>query len=95
MHGKISQTELNVAKTLKLTCMWEYQSKLLKCDKVSETDPYVAISVKLNNICPYLVKPNYIWENQSNRTKCSKISETDPYVAISFKLSHMCPNLSN
>ena len=63
-----------------MTKIFPYHSNLTKCGKISQTDPYVAVSVKLTHMCSY----------QSN-TKCGKIIQTNQYVAISVKLTNIFP----
>ena len=70
-HNSFLQWYLSIS--VKLACMWQYQSNWLMCVSISQTDSYVSMSVKLIRM----------WQNQSNWPVCGNISQTDSYVSIS------------
>ena len=63
----------------------QYESNSTECGKITQTEIYVARSVKLT--C--------MWQYQSNWPVCSFISQTDPFIAISVKLTRKCQYESN
>ena len=94
------QTKGNVAKSVKLTSMWLYQSNWLICVHISQT-LNVAKSValqyqsnwpvhcKISQTILYVaisLKVTRRLQNQSKRLVCSNICQTYPYIAISVNL---------
>ena len=58
--------------------MWQNLSNLLKYGNISQTDPYVEISVK----------QRHLWQNQSILPIYGNITQANPYIAISVNVTH-------